>query len=787
MNAVLTKILSDIRRRRTQTAVIVIIVVLASCIATMALTLVQEAGGPYDRAFAQQRGAHLVVLFDPARVIPSQLRATQLLPGVTATGGPWAARGIAFSTTAPSPAAPPTKFMARVIGRTTPRSAVERLHIVAGRWVNAPGEIVLSKALAGAAGVTVGDRIVALINHRKLTYLVAGEAIDINLPDSWNPQKAWVVSSDPLVAGGTAPGYYEVAYRFRQASTAGAVARDLTTVTAALPAGALVRSFSWLEARADVNILATLVMTFLLAFSVFALAACALIVANIVAGAVLASYHDIGILKGIGFTPGQVVGVFAGQMLLPAVAGCVIGIPVGVLGSLPILQNASGAMDLPAPSGVAPISDLLVLVGVLAVVGAAAALPARRAGDLDTVRAITQGSAEEHGRSSRMGAILDTWGAPRFLSLGVGATFARRLRGTLTVVAVLIGVATLTFAVAFRLTIDRMGTDPAFHSLDYVGGSYQVRLMPRGGYTDAQVTQLLRAQPGTQYVVAYADGFVTVPGVADPIQAIGVRGDATRLGYRALTGRWFVRPGEVVLGGAAFKATHAHLGDTLTVRYQGRPVQLRVVGTYFDTTSSGRVMRFSYADLLRLNPGMQPFNYAIQLRPNTNTAAYVRRLQAAEPNFVALETFSSKEPDSVVLLRSVVTALAVILGLIAIVGVFNTVLLNTRERLRDVAVLKALGMSPAETVAMIAASACVIGLLGGVLGVPVGVFLQERVLSLMAGTVGSPTVPGGTGTNLNAASLVILALAGVVLSVLGASLPARWAAHSPVVETLHFE
>src|SRR5579862_4239801 len=89
MSALVTKILSDIRRRRTQTAVILIIVVLASCVATMALTLFQEAGGPFDRAFAQQRGAHLVALFDATRTSPAGLRATQRRPGVTAFGGPW--------------------------------------------------------------------------------------------------------------------------------------------------------------------------------------------------------------------------------------------------------------------------------------------------------------------------------------------------------------------------------------------------------------------------------------------------------------------------------------------------------------------------------------------------------------------------------------------------------------------------------------------------------------------------------------------------------------------------
>jgi putative ABC transport system permease protein len=190
MNAVFTKILSDIRRRRTQTAVIVIIVVLASCVATMALTLVQQAGGPYDRAFAQQRGAHLVALYAASRVTPAQLRTARHLAGVTAIGGPWRARTVAFASPATAHTALPTKFEARVIGRATPGGAVERLRVVAGRWPRSPGEIVLSQKLGNDAGLRIGDRVSALVNRRKIAYVVVGEAVDINLPSSWLPQKA---------------------------------------------------------------------------------------------------------------------------------------------------------------------------------------------------------------------------------------------------------------------------------------------------------------------------------------------------------------------------------------------------------------------------------------------------------------------------------------------------------------------------------------------------------------------------------------------------------------------
>jgi putative ABC transport system permease protein len=41
---------------------------------------------------------------------------------------------------------------------------------------------------------------------------------------------------------------------------------------------------------------------------------------------------------------------------------------------------------------------------------------------------------------------------------------------------------------------------------------------------------------------------------------------------------------------------------------------------------------------------------------------------------------------------------------IAVAGIFNTLLLNSRERVRDTAMLKAIGMSPRQVMLMVAAA-----------------------------------------------------------------------------------
>ena len=105
-------------------------------------------------------------------------------------------------------------------------------------------------------------------------------------------------------------------------------------------------------AKLDADRTTAVMIPFLLAFSGFALLASALTIGNLVSGAVIAGTRDIGIMKSVGFTPSQVVAVLAGQMLIPAIAGCGAGVPLGILASQPFLADTAHAFNLPQTFGV---------------------------------------------------------------------------------------------------------------------------------------------------------------------------------------------------------------------------------------------------------------------------------------------------------------------------------------------------------------------------------------------------------------------------------------------------
>ena len=119
-------------------------------------------------------------------------------------------------------------------------------------------------------------------------------------------------------------------------------------------------------------------------------------------------------------------------------------------------------------------------------------------------------------------------------------------------------------------------------------------------------------------------------------------------------------------------------------------------------------------------------------------------------------------------------------------GVLNTVVLHTRERVHDIGVFKAVGMTPRQTIAMVVCWVAGTGLAAGVIAVPAGIVLHHHVLPVMAAAA-STGLPAAFLNVYGGAEVVALALAGLVIAVAGALLPAGWAARTRTATALRAE
>ena len=776
MSAVWPVSRAAVRRRRLQTVVIGVVVALSTTMIVVALGLLAASSGPFDQAYNRQSGAHLAASFDRTKVTDTQL--TDASKSAEAVAGPFAMASVEQG----SGQQPGGSESLVTVGRPDAGGPVDRLNVWKGRWADKPGEIVVNRnpveSSNGPGVMTLDSKLVIADGGPTLT--VVGFAYSVSMSAD-----AWVTPEQMTALHPTAS---QMLYRFANAATNEQITAGQNAVTTGLPSGALLGTQSYLALRALATGEPNTFVPFLMVFGWLGLAVAALIVVNVVSGAVVAGFRHIGVLKALGFTPTQVMTIYLAMISIPAIVGCALGVVAGNLLAESLLTRAFenyGAGGVGVPLWV----DVAAMVGVPLLVALSAFVPALRARSLSAAQAISAGSAPRAGRGLRVQRWLSGTRLPRSVSLGLGLPFARPARSALTLAAVVLGVTSVTLAVGlgtsltdYQTAASRVGavdltmfagTGPPPPSEDGP---------PVAKLSDPKDEALLRSTAGAQYVTASGDLTMRLTGTSQDLRVSFYRGDFEHLGYRLLEGQWFDGPGQVVVSERFLRQRALAVGDTITLESQGKSVRVRIVGKAL--YNSGDEVLSNWATLQLVAPGTRAQIYEIQLQPGTDLGAYVKAVQAGDPG---LQQTSGQDAGTFVTVVLVtVILLTLMLGTVAALGVFNTVVLNTRERRRDLGMLKSIGMTPAQVTLMVVTSMAALGAIGGLLGIPLGVVAHRLVVPAMANGA-QVDVPDFMLDVYPPQLLVLLVLAGVVIAALGALLPARSAARATIAEVLHNE
>ncbi|MBW4718495.1 ABC transporter permease [Saccharothrix obliqua] len=760
MSALGRVVRAGVRRKRVQTAVIGLATMMAVTASVLGGSLLVVSSAPFDEAFTAQRGAHVAARF----AAPPRAGA---VAGVTDSAGPFP-----FGTAVPDSRGLERAPLA-LVGRADPGGPVDEVAVLSGRWAAAVDEVVLSADVPFAERLL--DQEIRLVD-RPGAFTVVGLARSVS-----RTADAWV-----LPAALPAPTGYQVLYRLAEPD------RVDDAVAAIRGVGEVVGAQSWLVVKEEAVRETAVYVPFLVAFGLLGLVMSVLIVGNVVAGAVSAGTRRIGVLKALGFTPAQVVRAHVAQALVPAAVGTAVGVLAGNLLAVPVLAETTEVYGTGA-LGVDPVVDLLVVVGVLGVVALTAWAGAARAGRLRTVEALAVGRTPRPRRGRTATRVAARLPVPVPVALGLARPFARPVRALGLVAAVVFGTTAVTFAVGLGTSLGAVQTAREPDATDVVIGvrAPEGDPIPTGATaalrpdTDrAAVTAAIDAQAGTAGYYGIARRRAAVAGMSGSVVALAFSGDTSRSNYQLISGTWFRGAGEAVVPTTFLTATATSIGDTVTLEDGGRSVRLKIVGEVFDTRNDGKQVLVDAASL----PGLRPTMYHISVREGTDLPAYLAGLSAAlrplgvEPREGRDGGFS----DMLALIAGLTALLTLLLVAVAGLGVLNTVLLDTRERVRDLGVHKAVGMTPGQTTALVVASVAVTGVVGGVLGVPAGVALHSAVLPLMAEGAGT-ALPASAHAAYHPVGLVLFALGGLVIAVLGALPPAGWAARTRTATALRAE
>ena len=771
-----------IRRHKMQAIVIAMVLLVSTASATLGLTLLAASNTPFVHAFGAQRGADVTVTVNAAHASSAALAATGRLGGVTAAAGPF---GIA--TVQAQSGGQPFGPLA-LVGRAAPGGPVDDLVLKAGHWPDGPGQVVLNSGPAAGQGqgdvAPLGSTLTVTGMPGAPALVVVGFANSIT-----NTADGWVAPGEiARLRGPGASAGAQMLYRFAEARSYAQVRADVAEVTRALPPGAVTGAGSWLAAQDAATGNAAIMEPFVVAFALIGLVMAVLIVGNVVSGAVVAQYHRIGVLKSLGLTPAQVLVAYLSRVGWPALVGCVAGVVAGNLLAVPVLQHSSDAYGVgrqQVPWWVSVIAP----AGMLVLTALAALGPALRAGRLSAVQAIAAGRAPRAGRGYAAHRLAARLRLPRPAGLGLAAPFARPARTAVTLAAIAFGATAVIFAFGLSSSLSRAAASQTLSAtvpvqIQQFGPGAGPQQLPDAAQ-DAAVTAALRAQPGTRHEVAvYGEG-LKVPGVAQPVNAQVFGGDASWTGFGIIAGHWYDAPGEVDVNTAFLTQSGLAVGDTATVMIGTNPVTVRIAGEVFQPSRQARL----YGSTQTL-PGVATTanlqEYYVGLRPGTSVAGYT---QAVNADLGSRSPWAATGPDNGQFYQiaiGLIGLLALMVAVAAGLGVLNTVLMTTRDRVHDLGVFKALGMRPGQMLTMVTCWIAGPAVAAAVIAAPAAVVLNNATLRAMAATAHTG-IPASFTQVFPPSRLALLSLAALVIAAAGAMLPAGWAARARPATALRAE
>lgn len=777
---------NGLARRPLQSFVIGVVVLAATAASTLALGLTVDTSAPFDQAFARDHGAQAALAVDAAKVTRSQLTATGRLLGVTAVAGPFPEAAVTAQLSFPG-ATGTLRQQVVLTGRASPGGPVDDLSLDTGRWARTTGEIVWARTRTSLP-ISLGQEITLAGTPGTPAPAVPRELKVVGIATSvTSTAQAWVLPAEVAAVRGTSParpGAAEMLYRFASAGTDAALAADVAAVRAALPRGTVISSpVSYLAVRRTAGASIAPWVPFIVAFGVIALVMSVLIVVNVISGAVVSGTRRIGVLKSLGFTPGNVVAAYALRVAIPATAGCAAGALLSEAASVPLL-NLNGAVYgvgvLLIPAWVA----VTIPLAMLALSLAAALAPALHAGRMGAVQAIATGRApgvaHGYGAHRLLGRL--EW-APRIVTVGLAAPFARPARTLVTLAVIWFGATAAIFGTGLGTSLSRAADELS------LARTAPVQLSPNSdsgtltGTQQRRIVSALASQPDTLHYTTEADDEFSVPGLSDPLAVTTYAGDSRWMGWTLINGQWYSGNGEADVNTYFLTATGTKVGDTYTLASGGRQATVRIVGEVFASNAAAKMFTSS-ATVATIDPGLAPQQYDVGVRPSTNVQSYLNALSARLGSSYSLSTSTTSPVFRSVLVLLVL--LTVLLMAVAGLGVLNTVVLQIRERAHDLGIFKAIGMTPRQVLAMVVCSVTGIGLAAGLLAVPAAMALHRYVVPVMAHAA-QAGVPPTLLSVYPAWELALLGASGLLIAVAGAFGPATWVARIRTTTALRAE
>jgi putative ABC transport system permease protein len=548
--------------------------------------------------------------------------------------------------------------------------------------------------------------------------------------------------------------------------------------------------------------------------------------------------RELGLYRAIGATSRQVLVSVLLESIVTGIVASIVGLGAGVL-LAKALQALFAALGFDLPSTASQIRPRTIVVSlaigtVITVIASVA--PARRASRVAPIQALVEtgvAPSASRGRRVALGGLLTLGGVglllyglfggasnaaalvgigaalvflgvallspfvARPLAASIGTPLRRGIAGKLgrenamrnprrtasTSAALMIGLGLVTFVAVFAASLKASAAatlDRTIRADFILNGTQFTPFSP-------QLARALDARPELEAVSPFRQGAAKVGGSITFVTGVdpATIGVVTNVGMRSGSVSSLRDPSTILVSEGAARSHRWHVGDRVRVQFARTGFRSFTIGGIFATNQllndyavSLDAYDANFAQLL----DTAVFVKAASDVPIGRARAAIETVAAAYPNVEVHDQaqFKQQSVDQVNQILAIVFVLLLLAIVISLFGIVNTLSLSIYERVHEIGLLRAVGMTRSQVRGMIRVEAVIIAVLGAILGVAIGILFgwaMQRALADLG--VGVLAIPFG--------QMVVFLVLAAVAGVLAAIWPARRAARLDVLSAIAYE
>jgi len=659
-----------------------------------------------------------------------------------------------------------------------------------GAWPPATGEILIERDAFQVAQVNIGDAVfVKTANGVEQPLVVSGSVHDVGQAQARMENIVYgYINLDTLVQLGEEPRLDQLNIlvaqnRFDEDHIKRVVA-DVETV---------IKSRGHQVRRIDVprpgkhphSDLTGILLLAMSSFGLFVLVLSGILVINLLTAMMASQVRQIGVMKAIGGTRGQIARIYFGQALFLGIAAVIVSVPLGIIGSRALCRYMAMFLNFDINSFAVPwwVYLLVAVIGIAAPL-VAAALPVLRGTAVPVRVALSDFGLSQttFGASAFDRALTRIGGTFSLIVLAIRNSFRRRVRLVLTLLTLTAGglffLSALNVRASMINTLDHM----------FAAGKFDLSIFLARPY---EFEKIQRAIANTPRIVSAEGWFVTEASLVSRFTVVALPADTKLLDLEIIEGR-NLAPGDtdaiVVNNVLAGREAKMRVGETVTLRIEGAESTGRVVGVAREAFSPA----VAYIPLSSIQHPEMINSLRLALK-NTDADAISLVKSDLDRNLeregVRASGSSSKSErrfgfdQHMLMIYVFLIVMSAIIGGVGGLGLMTTMSLNVFERRREMGVMRALGATPRIVWLMVVAEGVVIGMLSwaiaGLLAWPLSKVIGNLLVRML--------LHGGLDFTFEPLGLLIWLIVSIGLSALASFLPAWKASRVTVREALAYE